>query len=178
VGPRSSSCRSSGSNDSEPVPDLEVRRLTPQATITVRLESAPDGISAVFDSDLRRVGARMEGVGAVMAGPPFARYDHIGPDRMDVEIGAPIVAAPAARVRAAGQADGVIGASSPPAGEAAVVVHTGSFDTLPDTYDRLKATIETAGRIPGVGPWEVYLTDPERVPDPADWLTEVVWPLE
>ena len=40
------------------------------------------------------------------------------------------------------------------------------------------ATLVTRRRVPGDGPWEVYLADPGRVPDPADWLTEVVWPLE
>ena len=38
-----------------------------------------------------------------------------------------------------GRPDGVIGASSLPAGEAAVTVHTGPYDTLSTTYDRLAA---------------------------------------
>jgi effector-binding domain-containing protein len=27
-------------------------------------------------------------------------------------------------------------------------------------------------------PWEAYLTDPAEHPDPADWRTEICWPIE
>lgn len=30
---------------------------------------------------------------------------------------------------------------------------------------------------PAGPPWETDITDPAEVPDPADWLTEVVWPI-
>jgi len=29
----------------------------------------------------------------------------------------------------------------------------------------------------GGAPWESYVTDPGEHPDPADWRTEVYWPL-
>ena len=158
--------------------DFETRRLDPLTTITVRHETMPGELSALFDTELPRVAARLDEVGAVMDGPPFARYHAFGPDRVDVELGAPIVAVPPDLAAASGRPDGVIGASSLPGGEVAVAVHAGPYDTLVKTYDGLRAAIEAAGRIPGDGPWEVYITDPGRVPDPTDWLTEVVWPLE
>jgi hypothetical protein len=97
-----------------------IRTIEAQPTIAVRIVTTVDQLSSVFDTELPRVSAGMEQVGAVMVGPPFARYHTFGPDRVDVELGAPIA---------------------------------------------------------GPGPWEVYLTDPQRAPDPADWLTEVIWPL-
>ncbi len=30
---------------------------------------------------------------------------------------------------------------------------------------------------PAAAPWESYVTDPAQHPDPADWRTEVYWPL-
>jgi hypothetical protein len=158
--------------------EFETRRLDPLTTITVRYETMPGELSALFDTELPRVAARLDEVGAEMAGPPFARYHAYGPDRVDVELGAPIEAVPRDLAPVSGRPDGVIGASSLPGGEVAVTVHAGPYDTLAATYDGLRAAIEAAGRVPGDGPWEVYLTDPGRVPDPADWLTEVVWPLE
>lgn len=157
--------------------DAEIRSLTPSTTIAVRLETTQDQLSAVFNVELPRVAAAIGELGAEMAGPPFARYHHFGPDRVDLEIGAPIAAVPAGLAPVSGRPDGVIGASSLPGGEVAVAVHPGPYDTLPATYDRLAAWIASEGRVAGDGPWEVYLTDPGRAPDPADWLTEVVWPL-
>ena len=158
--------------------ELETRRLEPLTTIAVRHQTTPGELSALFDTELPRVALRMDEVGAVMAGPPFARYHAFGPDRVDVELGAPIAAVPPDLAAVSGRPDGVIGASSLPGGEVAVAVHAGPYDTLAATYDGLRAAILAGGRIPGDAPWEVYLTDPAQVPDAAEWLTEVLWPLE
>jgi hypothetical protein len=32
-------------------------------------------------------------------------------------------------------------------------------------------------RAGGGGPWKVYVIDPGEVPDPAQWVTEINWPL-
>jgi effector-binding domain-containing protein len=37
--------------------------------------------------------------------------------------------------------------------------------------------METNGLRPGGPPWEWYLTAPAAHPDPADWRTEVYWPV-
>lgn len=34
------------------------------------------------------------------------------------------------------------------------------------------------GRQPAGGPWEVYFTDLNEVPDPAQWRTQIFLPLE
>ena len=158
--------------------EVGIRTIEAQPTIAVRLETTQAALKDVFDTQLPRVSAALEDTGAIMVGPPFARYREFGPDRVDVEIGAPIAAVPAGLAAIAETPDGVIGASSLPAGEIAATVHEGPFDGLEATYDALAAWIAEQGRVAGMGPWEVYLTDPQRVPDPVDWLTEVVWPLD
>jgi AraC family transcriptional regulator len=157
--------------------EVEIRDLAPQLTISVRFRAAADGIKAAFDEQMPRVGARIADLGAAMAGPPFARYHEMGPTGAEIELGAPLAERPAGLPDASGRPDGLIGTSWLPGGPAAVTLHAGSYDALPATYDRLARWIETHGNVPGRGPWEVYLTDPERVPDPADWRTEIVWPI-
>ena len=155
----------------------EIRTLEPRPTIAVRLETTQDQLSAVFDRELPRVGARLAELGAEMAGPPYARYFDFAPDHVDLEIGAPIVSAPPGLAPLSGRPDGNIGASQLPGGEVALTLHEGSYDALAATYDGLHAAIHADGREEAAGPWEEYLTDPSREPDPAGWRTLVVWPL-
>ena len=157
--------------------DAEIRDLEPQLTVSVRFTAAPDGIKAAFDEQMPKVGARLANSGAVMTGPPFARFHEMGPNGAEIELGAPVAERPAGLGDASGRSDGETGASSLPGGRAAVTIHAGSYDSLSETYDGLVRWIESHGHVAGAGPWEVYLTDPMKVPDPNDWRTEVVWPL-
>jgi AraC family transcriptional regulator len=56
-------------------------------------------------------------------------------------------------------------------------MHAGSYDTLTETYAAVERWIESNGYRIGGPPWESYITDPADLPDPADWRTEVYWPL-
>src|SRR6185436_19256602 len=69
---------------------VEIRTLEPTTTIAVRRETTVDRLSEIFDTEMPRIGAVLSDVGGQMAGAPFARYHHYGPDRVDVEVGAPI----------------------------------------------------------------------------------------
>ena len=62
-------------------------------------------------------------------------------------------------------------------GPAAVALHAGAYDELPATYAALERWLEESGYLPGGPPWESYLTDPADFPNPADWRTQVYWPL-
>jgi hypothetical protein len=159
------------------VEEAGIRTILAQPTIAVRIETQTDELSAVFARELPNVACRMEEVKALMIGPPFGRYHAFGPERVDVEIGAPVASVPAGLRPIADLSPGEIGASVVPGGEVASTTHVGPFDGLAATYAALAAWIVDEGRVAGDGPWEVYLTDPELVPDPAEWLTEVVWPL-
>lgn len=64
-----------------------------------------------------------------------------------------------------------------PAGLTAVAVHAGAYEQLPETFAALEEWIRTQGRAPAGAPWEVYVTDPTEHPDPADWRTEIWWPV-
>jgi AraC family transcriptional regulator len=146
-------------------------------TITTRFETTMAGIKADFDRHMTLVGTRLGELQAPMAGPPFARYHDFAADRIVVELGVPVAAAPDGLEEASGLPDGMVGVSSLPGGDVAATIHAGPYDTLPETYDRVAAWIAQHGFAPGSGPWEVYLTDPTKVADPAEYVTEVIWPL-
>jgi len=58
-----------------------------------------------------------------------------------------------------------------------MAVHGGLYDELPNTYAALERWIEANGLRAGDAPWESYITSPAEDTNPADWRTEVYWPL-
>ena len=48
----------------------------------------------------------------------------------------------------------------------------------PDTYAAMHRWAEQNGFELGGAPWESYITDPAEHPDPANWRTEIYWPLK
>ncbi len=120
-----------------------------------------------------------EGVGKVymyaqqaalaLAGQPFTRYQSMGPGLLSIEVGMPL----AADATGNGEVESGVLAAGP----AAVAVHAGPYDQLGETYAAVERWIEAQGAQPGGAPWESYVTDPADHPDPADWRTEVCWPL-
>jgi AraC family transcriptional regulator len=107
--------------------------------------------------------------GLAIAGPPTARYVSTGPGLWTVEA-AMVLATPAA-------GEGEMQAGTLPAGPVAVAVHAGPYEGLPDTHAEMQRWIEAQGLRAAGAPWESYVTDPGQFPNPADWRTEVCWPL-
>lgn len=145
------------------------RELASQPALVIRRRIAPTEIAAALSECLPAVFAHAQRAGIPFAGPPFARYLEMGRGLMTVEGGMPI-AAPS-------PGQGEIEAIELPAGPAAVAVHAGPYDKLGETHAAVEAWIEAEGLRAGGAPWEVYLTDPGDHPDPADWRTEVIWPV-
>ena len=65
-----------------------------------------------------------------------------------------------------------------PGGWVALGIHAGPYDRLPDSNAAIERWIEANGYEARGDAWEHYVTDPGQHPDPADWRTEVVWPLK
>ena len=110
--------------------------------------------------------------GLAMAGPPFVRYIDQSPAFVTVEAGVPL-AEPATEP----PADAGVSVGSLPAATVATTVHKGPYETLGETYIVLDRWMAAVGVTPAGPPWEIYLTDPAEVPDPAEWLTEINWPI-
>ena len=107
--------------------------------------------------------------GLPIVGAPLARYVAMGPGLWTVDAAMPIAsAAPPA------------GDTQPgclPAGPTAFAVHVGAYENLPETHAAIERWIAVQGYQVAGTPWESYVTDPAQHPDPADWRTEVYWPL-
>jgi AraC family transcriptional regulator len=153
-----------------PLPTIERRDLPAQPFLVVRRRASRAEIAGAIADALGRVAAYARQGGHAFAGPPFVRFTASGPGLLTLEAGFALAkAAPGA---------GEVEAGTLPAGPAACAVHAGAYEALPETHAALERWIEAQGLRPGGAPWEVYVTDPGHHPDPADWRTEVFWPLE
>ena len=107
--------------------------------------------------------------GLPIAGWPIARYISMGPGRWTVDAAMPL-AKPVA-------GEGEMEAGEIPAGPIAMAIHAGACDTLPETNAEVEKWLESKGYKPNGPMWEQYVTDPGEHPNPADWRTEVCWPI-
>ena len=107
--------------------------------------------------------------GLAIAGNPMARYVSSGDPPWTVDMIMPLLA-PA-------ETSGEMQSGVLVSGPVAFCVHEGPYEQLAQTYDAVQTWIADSGYRPGGPPWESYVTDPGQTPDPADWRTEVFWPL-
>ncbi len=153
------------------MPMLSIVRkdLTPQPVVFARVRVARHEIPAGIAEALGKTFPYAMQAGLPIAGKPYARYLTTGPGLFAMEVGVPLAAT------ATGQGD--VEAGALPGGPAVVAVHGGPYDQLGETYAAMERWMEANGVRPGGPAWESYVTDPGDYPDPADWRTEVFWPI-
>lgn len=152
--------------------DIEQRTLTTVPTLFGSRRLDRDMIAEGLAEILPRAFGHAMEQGLQMVGPPFVRYVEQSPAFVTVEAGVPLAAVPEGAEPADGLAYGEL-----PAGTAVATVHTGPYESLGEAHTALDRWMAAHDATPAGGPWEIYLTDPGEVPDPADWRTEVVWPI-
>lgn len=152
-----------------PTVSIERREQAELPILSVRMRVARHEIASAIGEGVGKVYPYALQSGFALAGHPITRYLSTGPGLYEIEVCLPL-ASPAA-----GQGDVVAGVL--PAGPVAVAVHAGPYDQLSETYAALERWIETNGLRTAGAPWESYVTDPGEHPDPADWRTEVFWPV-
>jgi AraC family transcriptional regulator len=154
-----------------PMPTLSIARqeLAAQPILFVRMRAARHELATAIGQGLGKAYPLALSSGAAVVGRPFTRYLSAGPGLLKIEVGMPVSEA------AAGQGD--VEAGSLPGGPVAVALHSGSYEQLSETYAALERWIEENGHTAAGAPWESYITDPTEHPDPADWRTEVCWPI-
>jgi effector-binding domain-containing protein len=114
---------------------------------------------------------------AKQAGPAFFNYTAMEPGKpMEMEVGVPI--------EAPVKGDGRVVGGTLPGGKYATVTWTGPYDKLRDAHMALhdwlakqKLPKQSSGNDKGLTLLEIYETDPDEVPDPKDWVTEIAFKL-
>jgi len=126
-------------------------------------------IRTVMGPGLSELHAALAAQGATPSGPWFTHHRRMDPAVFDFEICVPVSSpvTPSGRVQA-----GYL-----PAATVAQTVLHGPYEGLADAWGRLEAWITTQGHRPAADLWERYVVGPETSADPADWRTELNWPL-
>ncbi len=107
--------------------------------------------------------------GFAIAGQPIARYINTGPGLWTVDFIMPLANS--------AEPEGEMQAGFLYEGSVAVAVHKGPYEELPETNAAVERWIEEKGLTANGPPWESYVTSPAEIPDPANWITEVYWPV-
>jgi effector-binding domain-containing protein len=140
----------------------------PMLCVTRSASMAPEEISSVMGEAFSAIGAFIGRTGVAPAGPPFAVYRDwdAATGRMQIDVGFPVAAADTDK------AEGEVMAGTTPSGKALKTVHRGPYAKLRETYGALEAHIKQAGMPMPALAWEVYVTDPDKVPE-DELLTEI-----
>jgi effector-binding domain-containing protein len=64
-----------------------------------------------------------------------------------------------------------------PAARVAVLMHTGPYQAIADTYRHLGAWVAEHAELRPIPVRELYVVGPSEVDDPAQYRTEIHWPL-
>lgn len=149
----------------------EVKKTTRTETpfLFMRKQVKQEAIAEALGEMLPSVFQYATAQGIAFAGAPTARYLSFGPGLVTLEAGMPIAGL------ANGEGEIEVGALA--AGDVATTVHKGPYDQLDQAHEAIQHWMNENHEKADGAPWEVYLTDPGEVPDPAEWLTEVNWPL-
>lgn len=150
--------------------EITKKTITETPFLYMKAQVKPDEIATALANMLGPVFMYATQQGIPFAGPPTTRYITFGPGLVTIEAGMPV----------AGHAEGSgdIMAGSLTGGDVISTIHKGPYDTLNLGYEALQTWMIENGEESGGAPWESYITDPGEVPDPAEWLTEIVQPLK
>lgn len=147
---------------------IETTKAQPVASI--RVKTTPDKISTTLAELLPEVMRHLDRSGVQPAGPPFSRYHTRGAGEIDLEAGIPVAKPIAGEAR--------VQAGELPAGKAAMTWHVGDYRLLHQTYAFLERWMKANQHAPSGAPWEFYVQDPAKNPDPAKWQTQIFWPIK
>ncbi len=148
-----------------------VKKQIPEtAFLYMKRQVKPEAIAEALAGMLGPVFQFATAKGIPFAGPPTARYLSFGPGLITLEAGMPVVGP------AEGEGEIMMGALF--GGSVASTVHKGPYDQLNLAHEAIQQWLAENNEELASAPWEVYISDPGEVPDPADWLTEIIHPLK
>ncbi|MBF6357949.1 MerR family transcriptional regulator [Nocardia higoensis] len=153
-------------------PGIEYRALPSTRVLAVREVVAKPDIDRWCAAAYPRLYAAIAAAGSAPAGPAGATYplDYFTDDVGEVLAYVPVP--PGDAIPAAGLELAVL-----PAHRVAIALHRGSFDDVDRTYGALGTHVAEHDRALPEPVREIYLAGPGDTADPADYRTEICWPV-
>lgn len=159
--------------EGRPVPyEVTVKEIPAQHVAVLRRRVTAGTIGAEVGAAFGALMAAVGRSGAGFAGPTFlVMTEVVDPDGGDgeVEVGIP-VATPF-------PGDGEVQGREEPAHLVAATVHRGPYEEEGPAYAAVERWVQAHGHASSGPPREVYLTSPADTPDPADYRTEIRFPI-
>ncbi len=151
--------------------EIEIKEVTAQPVLSVRARVPLADISEFLGGAFGEMFPYLFQMGARPAGPPLTIYydPEFSAAGMDMEVCVPVdrVLEPSGRV----------GSRVLEGGRMASIMHAGPYEEVGRAYEALGAYLADQG-LEGAGPpREIYVVGPEAGRDPAEYRTEVMWPV-
>lgn len=154
--------------------DVEVTEVEPmtmayfEGTSTQQTEQVSEDLASAY----AQVVGFIESQGLTPSGPPLT-VNHLWEDNVyEFQAGMPIAEAPEEAVAA----DSPVQIGTTYGGKAVRAVHRGSYDSMPETYEKLMAYMAAHGYEYSGSPWDIWISDPETTPE-EDLITHIHFPL-
>ena len=148
---------------------MELREVPERNTLSIRTTTLAENLPQVIGKSLWQVLDYLSTEAVQTAGPPFALYHNMDMSNLDVEMGFPV------NEKVPGNEE--VKPSSIPAGQVAVDMHLGPYETMEVTYNKMLAALQEQGLEMDTFMYEFYLNDPDEV-SPEEIQTEIFMPIK
>jgi effector-binding domain-containing protein len=150
--------------------EIEIKDVPAQPVLVIRQRAPLEKMSEVIPAAFEEIAGYLHERGLEPIGPPTTICPYADDEGMvDVSNAWTIGSDVTGRGR--------IEATTLPACTVLAYEHRGHYNELDRSYRALQELVEREGLTIAGEPREVYWTDPEDLPDPADWLTEIQFPI-
>lgn len=151
--------------------DVSTREIAPVHIASVRITVSLPEMGPAHERAFMEIFSTLGRSGIAPAGPPMSIYHdpEFNEESIDIEIAVPI-SGPV-------EGEGRVTSRRLDGGPAAVTLHAGPYEEVHRAYRALQAWMQEHGHESSGPPREVYLAGPPLVSDPAEYRTEVIWPI-
>lgn len=149
--------------------DIQIKDQPEQPVVSIRQPVMMEDIGQAIPQLLGELHTYLEDNQPTIVGAPTVLYHSMVDDQLDMEVALPVAekAPETARVK-----NSVI-----PANKVAWLTHTGPYDGITSAFHTLATWASEQGYTQTGPNYEVYVTDPATTPNPADYRTDIHWPI-
>lgn len=149
--------------------EMKVKEFEPVKVLGVTFDTSPEKINPDATRSYRDLYDFLNQAGVTAAAPPRLAYHSMDDETWRIECCVPVPFEP----------DGHEGFEFRdfPGGRVATSVHRGPYDELGIAWQELSRWITAHGHRSAGVCFDIYLNDPAGVSDPAEYVTELVWPI-